>query len=99
MGLLRPLVRGLRLVRGEFRPALHFQGHRLAVLRITLPPLRERVEDLPSLTRELLASMGATAESKAALSTPEFLASLARGAWPGNWWCITGARAGSRSFR
>jgi two-component system response regulator GlrR len=66
---------------GRFRADLYF---RLAVLRIPIPPLRERVEDLPLLTKGLLASMGATAETVAALSTPDVLASLRRGAWPGN---------------
>jgi two-component system, NtrC family, response regulator GlrR len=66
---------------GRFRADLYF---RLAVLRIPLPPLRERTEDLPVLAKELLRSMGAADEAVAALCTPELFASLARGAWPGN---------------
>ena len=66
---------------GRFRADLYY---RLATLRIPLPPLRERAEDLPALSRELLASMGATDDAARALCTPEFFASLRRGAWPGN---------------
>ena len=66
---------------GRFRADLYF---RLAVLRITLPPLRERAEDLPSLAKELLASLGASREAIGALCTPELVAQLRRGAWPGN---------------
>jgi len=65
----------------RFRADLYF---RLAVLRLTLPPLRERADDLPLLAEELLASLGAKPEEIRALCTPEFLASLQRGAWPGN---------------
>jgi DNA-binding NtrC family response regulator len=65
----------------RFRADLYF---RLAVLRIGLPPLRERPEDLPRLARELLATLGARADEIDALCTPELMASLARGAWPGN---------------
>jgi DNA-binding NtrC family response regulator len=66
---------------GRFRSDLYF---RLAVLRIELPPLRARPEDLPALATGVLASIGAKPEEIAALCTPEFFASLARAAWPGN---------------
>ncbi len=66
---------------GRFRADLYF---RLAVMRIVLPPLRERADDLPALARELLASLGAAPDLIGRLLGPELLASLARGAWPGN---------------
>ena len=65
---------------GRFRPDLYF---RLAVVRVGLPALRERPEDVPLLVERLLAQLGG-GETAARLSTPEFLASLSRGAWPGN---------------
>jgi DNA-binding NtrC family response regulator len=66
---------------GRFRADLYY---RLAVLRITIPPLRERPEDLPSLVDTILASLGASASEAAPLRTPELHARLARAAWPGN---------------
>jgi DNA-binding NtrC family response regulator len=66
---------------GRFRADLYF---RLAVLRVSLPPLRERADDLPALARELLTSLGASRDAIDALCTPELFASLRRGAWPGN---------------
>lgn len=66
---------------GRFRADLYY---RLAVLRVTLPPLREREDDIPVLARELLASLGAGEETIDRLCTPELLASLRRAAWPGN---------------
>jgi DNA-binding NtrC family response regulator len=73
---LRREVNGAR-----FRADLYF---RLAVMRITLPPLRERADDLPALSRGLLESLGASADAIDALCTPALMSSLARGAWPGN---------------
>jgi transcriptional regulator with PAS, ATPase and Fis domain len=66
---------------GRFRADLYF---RLAVMRIAVPPLRERTQDLLPLARELLGAMGATPAMAAKLLTPELVASLERGAWPGN---------------
>ncbi|HYH99684.1 sigma 54-interacting transcriptional regulator [Hyalangium sp.] len=66
---------------GRFRSDLFF---RLAVLRITLPSLRERPDDLPAITEQLLASTGADPERLEALRTPEFLTRLQQFAWPGN---------------
>jgi two-component system response regulator GlrR len=66
---------------GHFRSDLFF---RLAVLRIPLPALRQRPEDLPLLVEKLLGSMGAAPEHTQALRTPEFFARLQYAAWPGN---------------
>jgi two-component system response regulator GlrR len=66
---------------GRFRSDLYF---RLAVLKVPLPPLRNRPEDIPVLVDRILASLGATADKAATLRTPEFLAGLQRAVWPGN---------------
>ncbi|MDY7228354.1 sigma 54-interacting transcriptional regulator [Hyalangium rubrum] len=66
---------------GGFRSDLFF---RLAVLRIPLPALRQRPEDLPLLVEKLLASMKAAPEHTGALRTPEFFGRLQHAAWPGN---------------
>lgn len=54
--------------------------HRLAVFPLTLPPLRERLEDLPELIAHFLQQLGF---SGLRLS-PEVLPLLRRYAWPGN---------------
>lgn len=59
---------------GRFRLDL-FQ--RLSVLRLRVPPLRERPEDVPPLASHLLEEMGAAAE-------PEALVRLKEERWPGN---------------
>src|SRR5207244_9532893 len=64
-----------------FRADLYF---RLSVVRITLPPLRERPEDIPLLVDRLLQRMSASPEIAADLRRPEFLAGLLRASWPGN---------------
>ena len=57
--------------------------YRLDVVRITLPPLRERIEDLPLLTQHLWQALAARTGSRAALS-PATIAALAAYDWPGN---------------
>ncbi len=65
----------------RFRPDLYF---RLAVVKIPIPPLRERPEDLPVVVEQLLASLTKSAQLAAPLKTPEFIDSLRHSAWPGN---------------
>jgi transcriptional regulator with GAF, ATPase, and Fis domain len=61
---------------GRFREDLFW---RLAVVRVPIPPLRERREDIPALAARFLAS----GDAQAAMVGP--LGQLARGyAWPGN---------------
>jgi transcriptional regulator with PAS, ATPase and Fis domain len=66
----------------RFRPDLYF---RLAVLKIRLPPLRERPQDLGAMVDSILDNLGASDRPEArALRTPDFLTHLASHAWPGN---------------
>jgi DNA-binding NtrC family response regulator len=65
---------------GRFRSDVYF---RLAVVRIELPPLRRRPEDIPMLVEAFLAqpSMDGHFEK---LTAPDFIGHLQRAAWPGN---------------
>jgi len=66
---------------GRFRADLYY---RLAVLRIRLPPLRERLDDIDVLVPKLLLGLGLNRASLAQLTTPAFLHELKRNLWPGN---------------
>jgi transcriptional regulator with GAF, ATPase, and Fis domain len=66
----------------RFRSDLYF---RLAVLVITMPPLRARTTDIPVLVAALLETMRDHDSPMArALSTGELLPELMRHSWPGN---------------
>ena len=65
---------------GAFRADLWY---RLDVIRITLPPLRERIEDVPLLTTHLWRTLAARTGSRAALA-PATVAALSSYTWPGN---------------
>src|SRR5437588_764793 len=67
--------------RHTYREDLYF---RLAVVRITLPPLRDRPEDIPLLVQRFLEQLGAQPEVADELRRPEFVAALQRHSWPGN---------------
>lgn len=59
--------------------------YRLNVLQIQVPPLRERLEDIPQLSRELIAKVAAEMNlSRIPALDPESLKSLMRHSWPGN---------------
>ncbi len=66
---------------GRFRSDLFF---RLAVLRLTLPPVRQRPEDLGLLVERTLSTLGADPERTQALRSPGFISRLQQAAWPGN---------------
>jgi DNA-binding NtrC family response regulator len=63
---------------GTFRQDLYY---RLDVLRINVPPLRERLEDVPRLAEHLLARI---AKDRQHQIEPEALEVLKRHDWPGN---------------
>jgi two-component system response regulator HydG len=68
------------VVRGAFRQDLLF---RLAVVRIRIPPLRERLEDIPRLAHAFWKPLAAGRNVRATLGA-DALAALCRHAWPGN---------------
>jgi transcriptional regulator with PAS, ATPase and Fis domain len=66
----------------RFRSDLYY---RLAVVRIKLPPLRERIADLPLLVDHVLTTLGVADDPDSeAYRDPEFSQRLLRFAWPGN---------------
>lgn len=66
---------------GRFRTELF---HRLCVLRMTLPPLRERADDIPVLAQHLLKENTCRLGVEAKSLTAEAFADLCRYTWPGN---------------
>lgn len=66
---------------GRFRADLYY---RLAVFPIVVPPLRERLEDLPALTRFLLRRIAERWQRAVPTLTREALALLQSYSWPGN---------------
>jgi two-component system, NtrC family, nitrogen regulation response regulator NtrX len=69
------------LAAGTFREDLYY---RLNVLRIHMPPLRERVEDVPELVSHLMARLRQRHGLAPALLRDEAMALLRSYAWPGN---------------
>lgn len=66
---------------GRFRADLYY---RLNVIPITLPPLRQRREDIPLLAHHFAAKFSAQAGRPAPEFYTEFMAGLVRHDWPGN---------------
>ena len=72
----------LQMVReGSFRQDLYY---RLNILSIHMPPLRERLDDLPDLIQSLLCRINQRIGSKASGITPESMEIARRYSWPGN---------------
>ena len=65
----------------RFRDDLYY---RLAVVPITVPPLRERVEDLPLIAEHILAREAAAAGGRRVTLSPEVIGALLAHDWPGN---------------
>ena len=70
-----------QIARGLFREDLFY---RLNVIPFTVPALRERIEDIPILTRHFLAEFAAAYGRKPKEISDAALAVLARYTWPGN---------------
>jgi len=66
---------------GKFREDLFY---RLDVYTITVPPLRERREDIPLLARTFLGQLAAETDKPVCEISPEALEVLGRYPWPGN---------------
>ena len=93
LGSTRPIKVNLRLIAatnkdlraavtsGSFREDLL---HRLNVVALRMPPLRERREDIPLLANFFLARSGQRGERRVLGITPEARELLKRYDWPGN---------------
>jgi DNA-binding NtrC family response regulator len=66
---------------GSFRQDLYY---RLQVVTISLPPLRERKEDIPELVSYFLKKFGPQINPKVTEISAEALEKLMRYSWPGN---------------
>jgi DNA-binding NtrC family response regulator len=66
---------------GRFRQDLYY---RINVITIDLPPLRERISDIPLLAQHFLKRTAAEAGKKSVTLTEDALSALTRYTWPGN---------------
>ena len=75
----RPL--GAMVAEGKFRADLFF---RLNVIPLSLPPLRERSEDIPDLVNHFVRKYAAASRSNVVRFSPELVERLQAYEWPGN---------------
>jgi DNA-binding NtrC family response regulator len=75
----RPL--GALVAEGKFRADLFF---RLNVIPLSLPPLRERRDDIPDLVDHFVGKYAAACRSRVIRFSPELLERLQAYQWPGN---------------
>jgi transcriptional regulator with PAS, ATPase and Fis domain len=66
---------------GTFREDLYY---RLNVVAITLPPLRQRVDDIPMLIEHFLRQMNAKSSGPPKRVSPDVMRRLLNYTWPGN---------------
>jgi two-component system, NtrC family, response regulator PilR len=69
------------VAKGQFRQDLYY---RLNVIELRVPPLRERLEDLPMLARDILARIARDWDSAGFRLAPEALERLRNHPFPGN---------------
>jgi two-component system, NtrC family, response regulator HydG len=70
-----------QIAQGKFREDLY---HRLNVITLRTPPLRDRPEDIPALSRHFLARSAARCNRRVTGISPEALDLLVAYHWPGN---------------
>jgi DNA-binding NtrC family response regulator len=66
---------------GQFREDLFY---RLSVVRVIMPPLRKRKEDIETIANNALAGISAEINKKITSLSPEAAAALTSYSWPGN---------------
>jgi transcriptional regulator, propionate catabolism operon regulatory protein len=71
----------LEVQKGQFREDLYF---RLDVLTIHIPPLRERIDDLPVLVQELIRRCARNSKAQGLTIPGDYLEKLMELRWPGN---------------
>lgn len=93
VGAVRPVAVDVRIVSAThrdlgsaiqdrtFREDLYY---RLNVISLTIPPLRERREDIPLLVEHFLESIARRHGARQRVFAPEGIELLARAPWPGN---------------
>jgi len=67
--------------RGTFREDLFY---RLSVIQVEVPPLRDRLDDVPLLAEHFLARYRSQAARRITGFAPDAIAAMTRYAWPGN---------------
>ncbi len=70
-----------QIARGNFRQDLYY---RLSVLQLTIPPLRDRKEDIPGLIRRFIAYFRYKVGKEVKGLSEQALQALCNYAWPGN---------------
>ncbi|HEX9743266.1 MAG TPA: sigma-54 dependent transcriptional regulator [Nitrospiraceae bacterium] len=70
-----------KIKNGSFRKDLYY---RLAVVTIPVPPLRERIEDVPAIAGHLLEQFGREMGKRRCYLDPSATAELTTYPWPGN---------------
>lgn len=66
---------------GGFREDLYF---RISVIKIGMPPLRDRKDDVPVLAENFLRTFAKSHKKQCRSMSPGFLSALTRHSWPGN---------------